>query len=100
MPVGIIMEFDGFSEEQYEVVRERINWPENWADGIKLHIAGPSESGMRIVEVWDSRAEYDRWMDETIYPVVQEIAGDFVASGPPPRITEFSVSREESRDSR
>ncbi len=91
------MEFDGFQEETYEAVREKINWPQDWPDGINVHIAGPSESGMRIVEIWESREQYDRWMDGTIFPAVQEVAGDVMASAPAPRITEFSVSRQESR---
>ncbi len=97
MATGIIMEFEGFPEDMYEAVRDKINWPEEWPDGISLQIAGPSQAGMRIVEIWESRDQYDRWMNETIYPAVEEVAPGALASGPPPRISEFSVSRQESR---
>ena len=30
---------------------------------------------MRLVEIWDSRENYDRWMDETIQPAIQKVAG-------------------------
>jgi hypothetical protein len=91
------MEFDGFQEDMYEAVRDKIDWPQKWPEGIDLHVAGPSESGMRLVEVWNSRAEYDQWMSETIDPVLQELFGDAMATAPPPRITEFTVNRQESR---
>jgi len=29
---------------------------------------------MRIVEVWDSRDQHDRWMEGTIQPAVQKVA--------------------------
>ena len=53
---------------------------------------------MRIVEIWDTRAQHDDWMAETIQPALEEIVGkDALASGPPPRITEFEVRRQDSR---
>lgn len=50
MAVGIIMEFDGFPEEMYEAVRAKINWPHELPDGFILHLGGPTESGLRVVE--------------------------------------------------
>ena len=98
MAIGIIMEFDGMGEDVYEGVREKINWPDNWADGIQHHLAGPVEGGMRIVEVRDSREQYDRWMAETIQPALREVVGaETLESAPPPRVTEFDLRRSESR---
>lgn len=96
MAIGMIMEFDGLTPDMYEAVGEKINWPEDWPDGIHQHIAGPSDSGMRIVEVWDSREQYDRWMAETIQPALQELFGEQLASNPEPRFTEFEVRRQDS----
>jgi hypothetical protein len=44
VPIGIIMEFEGFAPENYEAVRERIDWPANRPEGISLHVAGPTGS--------------------------------------------------------
>jgi hypothetical protein len=52
---------------------------------------------MRLVEVWDSREQRERWMQETIQPAIQEVAGDVAASAPPPRVTEFDVYAQETR---
>ena len=98
MAVGIIMEFDGFSPDTYEAVREKIDWPASMPEGISFHVAGPTGDGMRIVEIWNSREQYDRWMEETIQAALEEVVGkDALASAPPPRITEFEVRRQESR---
>lgn len=96
MSVGIIMEFDGFSVDTYEAVRDRINWPESWPEGISLHVAGPTSDGMRLVEIWESRQQYDDWMQNTIQPALENVVGDALASAPPPRITEFELLRHET----
>ena len=97
MAIGMIMEFDGWRPENYDAVAERINWPSNWPDGLSFHVAGASDQGMRLVEVWESREQYDRWMEETIQPAIQAVAADVAEASPPPRFTEFSVHRQESR---
>ena len=98
MSIGIIMEFDGFKPENYDAVSQRINWPENWPDGLTFHVAGPTNGGMRLVEIWDSRDQFDRWMAETIQPAIQEVTAEHRrAAGPPPRFTEFAIHRQEAR---
>jgi hypothetical protein len=52
---------------------------------------------MRIVEIWDSREQHDRWMQDTIQPAIQAVAGEHGRAAPPPRFTEFAVHRHESR---
>ena len=97
MAVGIIMEFEGFKPENYDAVAQQINWPQNWPEGLTFHVAGSSEDGMRIVEIWDSREQHDRWMQETIQPAIQAVAGEHGRAAPPPRFTEFAVHRHEFR---
>jgi hypothetical protein len=91
------MEFDGFAPENYDAVSQRIGWPANWPEGLTFHVAGPCPGGMRLVEIWDSRDQRERWMEGTIQPALQEVAGDVVASAPPPRVTEFEVHAQERR---
>lgn len=97
MAIGIIMEFDGFKTENYDAVSQRINWPENWPGGLTFHVAGSSANGMRLVEIWDSRQQHERWMQDTVQPAIGEVAGQVAAASPPPRITEFEVHRQEAR---
>ena len=97
MATGIIMEFDAFQPENYDAVSQEIGWPENWPDGLSFHAAGQTGDGMRIVEVWDSRDQHDRWMEGTIQPAIQKVAADAAAAAPPPRVTEFAVRVLESR---
>jgi hypothetical protein len=97
LSLGFIMEFDGFAPENYDAVSKKVGWPANWPEGLTFHVAGPTADGMRLVEVWDSREQRERWMEETIQPAIQEVAGDVAATSPPPRVTEFPVHAQESR---
>lgn len=45
------------SWERYEVVARSLAWS---APGLLLHVAGPTDEGFRIVEVWESE---DAWRD-------------------------------------
>ena len=97
MAIGMIMEFDGFAQENYDAVSSEMNWPENWPDGLRFHVAGTANGGMRIVEIWDSREQHDSWMQNTVNPAIQKAASEAAASSPQPRFTEFAVFRQESR---
>ncbi len=97
MSVGIIQEFDGFGPENYRAVSQEMNFPADWPDGLVAHAAGTVEGGMRIVDIWESRDQFDRFSEETIQPAIQATAGEAASQAPPPRITEFEVLAFESR---
>jgi hypothetical protein len=67
------------SQELYEKIRAHIglNKP---AGGI-FHIAGPSPNGgWRVIEVWESEEEANRFFQERFFPALQALG----VSGPPP----------------
>jgi hypothetical protein len=68
------------SREVYEKVREHLGL-ERPAGGI-LHLAGPSPSGgWRVIEIWESQEEANRFIKERFGPALMAVGG---ASGPPP----------------
>jgi hypothetical protein len=67
------------SQELYDQVRSYLglNRP---AGGI-FHCAGPSPNGgWRVIEVWESREEADRFFQEQFLPAIQALGFE----GPPP----------------
>jgi hypothetical protein len=97
MAVGIILEWDGFDTSDYDGVCERIGFPANWPEALISHAAGQSEEGLRLTEIWESREDFDRWIENVIQPAVGEIAGDRVQDSPP-NFVEFSLHRYETRE--
>jgi hypothetical protein len=79
----------GATPEQYDQVRGRIGaGPENPPPGGQLHIAARGEDGkIRVIEVWDSREQADRWSEENVRPVREQVAPDVGE----PKITYYEV---------
>ena len=44
-------------------------------DGLILHLAGEVDGGFRIVDVWDSREQYERFREETLEPAMRRAYG-------------------------
>ena len=73
MPVVMSMEWDGVTPDQYDAARERVNWEGDAPDGAILHVPWFVEGGLRVVDVWDSPEQFQRFSEERLGPVVQEI---------------------------
>jgi hypothetical protein len=83
MPYGITNEFAGGTKEQYEAVVAKVHPPDGLPDGQTHHYAGPTEDGGWIViAIWDSKASWQTFRDETLLPTLQEM-GDDGLPGPP-----------------
>jgi hypothetical protein len=67
------------SQEVYEKIRAQLGL-EKPAGGI-FHVAGPSpKGGWRVIEVWESEEEADRFFRERFMPALQALG----LMGPPP----------------
>ena len=62
-------------------------------EGLLLHIGRPSPAGFEVVEVWDSRAQYDRYQRELMASIANNPGAGTSPSIPAPTIEEFEVRR-------
>ena len=79
MPIAVLHDIPGGTQEQYEQVAARLadggsldslsDWP---VDGILSHVAGPTENGWRVVDVWESEEAFQRF-GEVLVPVLREL---------------------------
>jgi len=56
-------------------------------EGMLSHVARPTARGFQIIEVWDSKEQYERYDAEIIRPVVAELSGG--STPPAPETVEF-----------
>jgi len=45
-------------------------------DGLIIHVAGPMDSGFRIIDVWESQEAWKRFRNEQLRPAIRRVAGD------------------------
>lgn len=71
--MAIVAVFQGnITQGQYEQVRDQV-MPGNRAEsGLLYHVAGQSENGWCVVEVWESQEAIHRFFDQKLGRALQE----------------------------
>jgi hypothetical protein len=78
MAAGLLLEFEGVTQKDYETVNQKLGIDTktgkgDWPAGMRNHTAGLSGDGVLIVtEVWDSEAHQERFMEQRLGPALQE----------------------------
>lgn len=68
MAVFISTEVKGQTQEGYESVLSAVREPIKQAPGFIMHFAHPGEGQWDIYEVWQSKAEGDKWFAKYVVP--------------------------------
>src|SRR5262249_10168242 len=93
MPYGITNKFPGGTKEQYEALVAKGHPPDGLPDGQTHHFAGPTEDdGWLVIGIWDSKASWQRFRDDTLLPVLQDLGDEGL--GATPGGDEFDVAIE------
>ena len=56
----------GGTEQQYQATLAAVHPPGGLPAGQRYHAAGPTEGGILIAAVWDSKADFDRFVSEKL----------------------------------
>ena len=66
MSYGIVLVFEGVSEDQYWAVNSKLGIDRDgtgdWPAGIVSHAGGPTATGWVVTEVWNSKADQEAFM--------------------------------------
>jgi hypothetical protein len=80
MAVAMMVDNPEGSQEVYEQIRAQLGLDKP-AGGI-FHVAGPSPTGgWRVIEVWESEEEANRFFQERFVPALRALG----VAGPPPQ---------------
>lgn len=93
MAEGLILEFDGLSVEDYRRVNELLgidmeSGAGDWPAGMVTHVGGAKDGGWVVFELWASRADQERFLEERLGPALAQ-AG---VEGPPARMEWIEVA--------
>jgi hypothetical protein len=68
MAIGMFMDWDGVTAEQYDEVRNAVQWETDRPDGALFHVATFDDDGAHIFDMWDSAEQFQRFVEERLMP--------------------------------
>ena len=88
MAVGVVLDFEGASLDQYDQVIEKMGFSPGGAGapGGLFHWVTATNGGIRVTDVWETREQFEQFGQDKIGPLTQE-----VGLPSPPEITFFEV---------
>ena len=66
MAIAMLIEFSGGTAEDYDRVLQRLDLGGKMAPGGIFHVVGPTDDGLRVVDVWDSQEAFDRFFEDKL----------------------------------
>jgi hypothetical protein len=74
-PVAVEMNFSGATTAQYDQILEKMGLSPGGAlpGGAISHWVAKTDDGMRVVDVWETRDQFDRFAQEQIGPYAKEV---------------------------
>ena len=86
MAIGILVDVPGATQEQYDKTMIELNLDAQPAQGLISHLAGPSATGWRVVDVWQTRADFENFLQTRLGAAIHNsgMTGQ-------PQISEFPI---------
>ena len=88
MAIALVLDFIGDPDMQkkYDAVNESMGVHANPPDGLIFHWSALLDGGnLRVVDVWESQAHFDRFREMTLGPAFARV------QAPQPKITTYQV---------
>jgi hypothetical protein len=100
MAVAFMQEFAATSDTSttnYDAVSAKI-MAKPWPDGCLVHTAGFAPDGtFRIYDVWESKAQLDAFLSDTLMPIIGELFSDRPDAPPPVKEETYDLHDNQSR---
>jgi hypothetical protein len=78
MAVAVVIDLPGVTAEQHDALVTAMgvaDQPASAVPGLLFHASGPTPTGWRVIDVWDSAADMERFQRERVAPAAAKIGG-------------------------
>ena len=82
---------EGVGTQVYDGVQAALDAANHPPDGLLFHWAGEVDGKWTVTDVWETRADYERFREDRLFPAIQRVSGMDPAGGPQPTLTETPV---------
>jgi hypothetical protein len=73
MAVVSTLDINGLTEREYRTVMDELGVETRPEGGIYLHLTAPIELGFRVVEIWDAKEGFDRFVEQRLAPAGEAV---------------------------
>ena len=73
MATVMLLHWPEASREQYEQARREVDWEGRTPRGAKFHVAWFGDDGLHVLDLWESREDFQRFSEQRLMPGVQKI---------------------------
>jgi|UniRef100_A0AAU3I0G1 hypothetical protein len=72
MAIVMSMHWAEVTPEQYDTVRDAVQWEEVPGAGGQMHVAWFDEQGLHVTDVWESQEAFETFFAERLAPAIQK----------------------------
>ena len=69
-PVVMTMNVRGLTDEEFRAILDEMEVERRPEPGIYQHISHPTETGFRIIEVWESQGGFENFFERRLMPAI------------------------------
>lgn len=73
MAIGMMMEVRGGTQKMYDQIMKELDLKGRLPEGGICHFAGPVDGGWRVVDVWESKEAFERFMDARLRKAIERV---------------------------
>ena len=73
MAVVSTLDVHGLTPEEYRAVMDELGVEARPEGGIYLHSTTPTDFGFRVVEIWDEKEGFDRFLEQRLAPAGEAV---------------------------
>jgi hypothetical protein len=71
--IVVQMDWDGLTSEQYDELRDVVNWEDDAPTGCICHIVSFDDNPPRGTTIWESAEDFQRFTDDRLTPGVHKV---------------------------
>jgi hypothetical protein len=73
MTVVTTLDINGLTEQEYRAVMDELGVEAGPEGGIYLHLTTPTDFGFRVIEIWDEKDCFDRFLEHRLTPASEAV---------------------------
>jgi len=75
MAIGVVLDFEGATLDHYDQIIDKMGFTPGGPGGPggMFHWVTASDSGIRVTDVWETKAQFEKFAEEQIGPISAEV---------------------------